>query len=291
MPIRTIHKDSLKDTALNGLLQIPDPPQMLWLSGMLPEPGTKLLAVVGSRALTPYGRDACTRLIRGLSGYPISIVSGLALGADACAHKAALSAGLHTIAIPGSGLHDRAIAPQTNLGLAKDIVASGGALLSEHPPDTHAHAAYFPSRNRIMAGIADAVLIIEAGEKSGTLITARLAGEYSRDLLCIPHRIGDTHSYGAHLFLRLGAGHVTEPAHILEALSIPVEKGASSGHVPVLTGNEKIAYDLLEEPHTRDAFIRASGLAHGDALTALVTLELKGLAHESFGAWRRTEAP
>lgn len=288
MHIRTIQKDSYEKTVLRALLEIPNPPERLWLKGSLPEPGTKMLAVVGSRALTPYGRDACTRLIRGLAGYPISIVSGLALGADACAHTAALAAGLHTIAIPGSGLHDAVIAPQTNLGIAKDIIKSGGALLSEHPPEVHAHAAYFPSRNRIMVGIADAVLIIEAGEKSGTLITARLAGEYSRDLLCIPHRIGDAHGYGAHLFLRLGAALITESRHILEALGIPFVEEVPGKRAPVLTGNEKIAYDLLEEPHTRDAFIRASGLPHADALTALVTLELKGLVHEAFGSWRRS---
>jgi DNA processing protein len=224
MDLRILEKAAYAPEGLGPLLEIPEPPEQLWLRGALPSPSTRKLAVVGSRALTDYGRRACETLIAGLSGYPISIVSGLALSADACAHRAALTAGLHTIAIPGSGLSDRAISPQTNLGLAREIEAAGGALLSEHPPDTIACPGYFPSRNRIMAGLADAVLVIEAGERSGTLITARLAVEYNRELLCIPHRIDDEHGAGAHQFIRLGAVLVTEPAHLLEALRIDASR-------------------------------------------------------------------
>ena len=202
------------------LTHIPNPPEHLWLRGTLPPDGYKLLAVVGSRDLSAYGREACEMLISGLKGYPVSIVSGLALGADACAHEAALAAGLHTIAVPGSGLNDSVIAPRTNFPLALCILEAGGALLSEQEP---AHVPFpkdFPSRNRIMAGMADAVLVIEAGEKSGTLITARLAAEYNRELLCVPHRIRDAGGIGANQFIRLGATLVTEPAHLLEALQL-----------------------------------------------------------------------
>jgi DNA processing protein len=218
--METIERNTYERRGIGNLAEIPDPPEQLWLRGTLPPPGMKRLAVVGSRALTAYGRDACRTLVQGLAGYPVSIVSGLAFGADAAAHEDALEAGLHTIAIPGSGLDDLHIAPQTNLGLARRILEAGGALLAEHPPGTGARPTYFPSRNRIMAGLADAVLMIEAGERSGTLITARLAAEYDRDLLCVPHRIGDVHGAGAHQFLRLGATLVSEPAHILEALGI-----------------------------------------------------------------------
>lgn len=214
----SIEAGNYANTALRNLLEIPEPPRRLWLRGMLPEPGTKLLAVVGSRALSPYGREACQALVRGLAGYPISIVSGLALGADACAHEAALEAGLHTIAIPGSGLADDSIGPRTNLDLAHRILEAGGALLSEHPPSTTARPAYFPSRNRIMAGIADAVLVIEAAEQSGTCITARLTADYNRELLCVPHRITDAHGVGCHQLLKLGAQLVTGPTDLLEAL-------------------------------------------------------------------------
>ncbi len=269
------------------LREIPDVPAALWVRGSMPPPEHKYLAVVGSRALSSYGREAATALISGLAGYPISIVSGLALGADAAAHRAALGAGLHTIAFPGSGISDQAIAPRTNLGLAKDILASGGALLSEYSPETDAAPWRFPERNRLMVGISHAVLVIEAGDRSGTLITARLSGEYNRDLLCIPHRIGDTHGYGAHLFIRLGAALISEPNHILEALGIsPTIPKASSEHLS-LSGNEKIVYDTLLEPLPRDELIRKSNLTSGDALTALVMLELRGILKEEFGAWRR----
>lgn len=220
MEIQHLTAHEYTNLGLTGLKHIPDPPKELWLAGTLPPPTLKKLLVVGSRALTPYGEEACTKLIQGLRGYPISIVSGLALGADATAHRAALSAGLHTIAIPGSGLSESVIAPQSNRALARFIVEHGGALLSEHPPQTHARPEYFPSRNRIMVGISDAVLMIEAAEHSGTLITARLAAEYNRELLCLPHRITDLHGFGSFLFLKQGAALVSEPSDILEALKI-----------------------------------------------------------------------
>lgn len=268
------------------LCEIPSPPVHLWTLGTPAPNGTKYLAVVGSRALTPYGREACAKLISGLSGYPISIISGLALGADSCAHRTALTAGLHTIAIPGSGLSDNAISPRTNLGLAHDILNAGGLLISEHPPEYLPHPYDFPSRNRIMVGMADAVLVIEAGEKSGTLITARLASEYGRDLLCVPHRIGDIHSYGAELFLRLGAGLVAKSEHILEALGISTN-GTSARNDPSLEGLEKTLFEMLKTPCEKNMLAHASGRSISEVLTTLVTLELKGLAKEEFGLWRR----
>lgn len=203
-----------------GLLEIPEPPTFLWMRGSYAPLGTKHLVVVGSRSLSPYGERACQDLLAGLAGHPISVVSGLALGADACAHRAALAAGLHTIAVPGSGLMDSVLAPRTNLSLAEEILAAGGALLSEQEPDHVPFPSDFPSRNRIMVGMADAVLVIEAGERSGTLITARLAADYNRNLLCVPHRIGDPNGVGANQFIRLGAELVTEPTHILQALGL-----------------------------------------------------------------------
>lgn len=203
-----------------GLKEIPEPPAKLWMKGSWAPKGHKYLAVVGSRDLSEYGREACQTLIEGLKGYPVSIISGLALGADTVAHESALQANLHTIAIPGSGLNSNVIYPRSNEGLAARILEAGGALLSEHELDHAARPEDFPSRNRIMVGLADAVLVIEAGEKSGTTITARLAGEYNRHLMCIPHHINDPHGYGNHLFIRIGAELVTEPAHILEALNV-----------------------------------------------------------------------
>lgn len=269
------------------LREIPKPPDKLWALGSWPSPGTKLLAVVGSRALTSYGREACQTLIEGLAGYPVSIVSGLALGADACAHRAALHAGLHTIAVPGSGLAKDVIYPRANVCVAEDILAAGGLLLSEHPPDHAAREYDFPSRNRIMVGLADAVLMIEAGERSGTLITARMAGDYNRQLLCIPHRIGDPHAHGSHVFLRIGATHVVEPAHILEALGLEVRTEQAILPLERLSEAERIVYDLLSEPHDRDSILRASSSPLHETLTTLGMLELKGYIKEEFGFWRR----
>lgn len=270
-----------------GLQEIPKPPEKLWALGSFPESGTKLLAVVGSRALTSYGREACQKLIEGLAGYPISIVSGLALGADACAHRAALHAGLHTIAIPGSGLAKDILYPRANVRLAEEILSAGGLLLSEHPPEHQAREYDFPSRNRIMVGLADAVLMIEAGERSGTLITARMAGDYNRQLLCVPHRIGDPHAHGSHVFLRLGATHVSEPAHILEALGLEMKTEQPSLPLDQLTDAERIVYELLVEPRERDDLLRICALPIHEALATLGMLELKGYAVQEFGVWRR----
>lgn len=239
--------------------------------------------------MTRYGQEACEKLITGLAGYPISIVSGLALGVDTCAHKAALSAGLHALAFPGSGLDDSILYPRSNRPFAKELLERGGGMLSEYEPKTPSHVRYFPERNRLMVGISDAVLVVEAGQKSGTLITARLASEYNRDLLCIPHRIGDPHAFGSHLFIRLGAALVSEPLHILEALHIPPRETTERGVAPSdLEDAELVIWNMLEEPMKRDEILRTSHITAGETLTALVALEIRGLIKEEFGAWHRT---
>ena len=268
------------------LREIPELPAHLFMRGALPPEGTRYLAVVGSRALSPYGRDMCASLITGLSGHPVSIVSGLALGADAAAHEAALDAGLHTIAVLGSGIADDVISPRTNYPLAARILESGGALLSENEPDHVPFPSDFPKRNRIVVGLVHAVLVIEAGERSGTLITARLAGEYGRDLLCVPHRATDPGSYGANLFIRLGAALVTEPAHILEALGLPE---APRTYDLLLSPSEQSLLALIDAPLRKELLIKKSGLSETDALRALVSLELKGLVEERYGTWRKKE--
>lgn len=266
------------------LREIPEPPKKLWMLGNWAPEDTTYLAVVGSRAATAYGRQATTSLIEGLKGSPVSIVSGLALGIDTIAHKAALAANLHTIAVPGSGLDHRHIYPKSNAALANEILAKGGALISEHEPDHQARPEDFPSRNRIMVGLVDAVLVIEGAERSGTLITARLAAEYNRDLLCVPHRINDPNGFAANLFLRLGAGLVAEPAHILEALGIAKEKQQA---LPLLEASEALVFDLLHAPLSRDEVLRRSSLPPSETLSTLVTLELKGYVREAYGTWQR----
>jgi DNA processing protein len=273
------------------LAQIPGPPKELWARGSMPPPENKLLAVVGSRALTRYGKEVTNYLIEGLRGYPISIVSGLALGADAAAHTAALNSGLHTIAIPGGGLSDRALYPRSNMVLGKEILAAGGLLISEHPPSYKAAPYDFPSRNRIMVGISDAVLMIEAGPKSGTLITARMACDYNRDLMCVPHRIGDVHSEGAHYYLRQGAALVSSTADILEVLRIPEVACITDKIAETLTESEQNVYRLLEEPVDTDELLRKAEATHlllpSQTLALLAGLEFKDVLTSQFGVWRR----
>jgi len=269
------------------LLEIPQPPERLWLRGALPPPGHKLLTVVGSRAMTRYGQEACERLIVGLAGYPVSIVSGFALGVDTCAHKAALAAGLHTLVVPGSGLADDVIYPRSNRPFVREVLEKGGGFLSEYSPETPSRVYFFPERNRLMVGLSDAVLVVEAGPKSGTLITARLASEYNRDLLCIPHRIGDPHAFGPHLFVRLGATLVAESTHILEALGITPRENAMHEAPRDLEDAELVIWNMLDEPKTRDEILRGANERVGEMLTSLIALELRGLIKEEFGAWRR----
>src|SRR3989344_2135762 len=202
------------------LNEISDPPKQLYLRGEMPAPEKKWLAVVGARARTPYGRQAVEYLIGGLAGYPVVVVSGLAYGIDAEAHKAALKYGLQTVAVPGSGLEWNVLYPKANHGLAREILSSGGALLSEEKPDATAMDYMFPRRNRIMVGLSHATLVVEAKEKSGSLITAKLATEYNRELLIVPGSIFSESSKGTHQFLKLGAAPATEPADILKALGL-----------------------------------------------------------------------
>lgn len=270
------------------LREIPKPPAKLWALGSFPPEGTKFLAVVGSRALTAYGREACQKLIEGLAGYPVCVVSGLALGTDGCAHRAALGAGLHTIAVPGSGLAKNIIYPRSNVQLAEQILAAGGLLLSEHPPDHPAREYDFPSRNRVMVGLADAVLMVEAGARSGTLITARLACDYNRQLLCVPHRMGDTHAHGSEVFLRIGAALASEPAHILEALGMQPKSPQEPLPLELLTPEERRIYEMLAEPMARDDVVRRCAEPLHETLATLGMLELKGYAKQEFGLWRRT---
>jgi DNA processing protein len=211
----------LKDDFPPRLLEIPEPPKKLYYRGTLPDfERYTFLTFIGSRKYSQYGRDACQKLLTGLSSYPIVIVSGLALGIDAIAHEAALDTGLITLAVPGSGLNDDVLYPRLNFNLAKRIVEEGGALISEFEPDAKSAPYFFPQRNRIMAGLSHATLVVEAEERSGTLITARLATEYNRDVLAVPGSIFSETSTGSHLLLKLGATPIRTSDDILEALHI-----------------------------------------------------------------------
>lgn len=223
MSISVLNPSDFSSHHLGLLHEIPKPPKQLWYEGVLPPKGLILLAVVGSRDYTSYGKKVIEHLISGLKGYPVGIVSGLALGVDALAHEAAMKHGLYTLAVPGSGLNEKVLYPTQNRPLARKILEHGGGLLSELSPDTKAATWTFPMRNRIMAGMCPATILIEAGEKSGTLITARLAVDYNRELMAVPGSIFSKNSHGTHQFIKLGATMVTEASDILAVLNIDIK--------------------------------------------------------------------
>ncbi len=269
------------------LSEIPDPPKKLFLQGSLPDKENRLLCVVGSRKYTNYGKEACESLISGLRGYDIAIISGLALGIDAIAHKSALDAGLKTIAVPGSGLNPKVLYPSTNRSLAGEIVENGGGLLSEFEPEMRATTWTFPQRNRIMAGMSHAVLVIEAEERSGTLITSRLATEYNRDVLTVPGSIFSPNSEGPNMLLRLGATPVRESGDILEALGFETgENSETQIDYSDCSEEEKKLIEILREPMARDDLIRKSDMSPSQANALLSVMEIKGIVKESMGEIR-----
>lgn len=283
----------IKPLPIPSLLQeITDAPKSLSVRGTFPaNPELKFLSVVGSRKYTSYGRQACESLIQGLRGYPVVIVSGLALGMDGIAHRAALDASLPTVAVPASGLSDSVLYPATHRQLARDILESGGALVSEFAPDWRPRLESFPQRNRIMAGMSHAVLVVEAEYKSGTLITSKLAGEYNRDVLAIPGPIQSTTSQGPHMLIQKGAALVTSSKDILEVLGISKEDVVAQNKIPLhLTEAETNVYTLLREPLARDELIQKLKLPVSEANILLASLELKGYIVERLGKveWKRS---
>ncbi len=267
------------------LSEINDPPEKLYIEGKIPDWNQKFLAVVGSRKYTNYGREVCESLIEGLAGFPITIVSGLALGIDGIAHRSALKAGLATIAIPGSGLGEKVLYPSSHRTLAKSIVESGGCLISEFESDFGATVWSFPRRNRIMAGMSHAVLVIEAEEKSGTLITSKLATEYNRDVLTVPGSIFSSASKGPHMLIRLGATPIRSSEDILEVFGLKndsAEKDNSKKYSDCSPEEMKII-ELLNSPQERDFLAESLNLKTSELSSLLSLLEIKGLIKESGG--------
>lgn len=277
-------KDIPKD-----LREIPQPPKKLYLWGELPPEGTVCLAVVGSRKATTYGKDVVRKLISGLKGYPIAIVSGLAVGIDALSHEVALDNGLFAIAFPGSGISEDALSLHPNIKLMKRIVDSGGCLISEFEPDLKAAYWTFPMRNRLVAGISKASLIIEAQEKSGTLITARMTLDYNREVLSVPGPINSDYSKGTNKLIRQGATPITCSDDILEALGFKVDKESKQQSLfEDALPEEKAVLNILTEPLERDELIRQMKMPTGVANATISIMEIKGLIKEELGEIRKS---
>lgn len=200
------------------LKETPDHPYFLYVRGTLPSSKQPLLAVVGSRKFTAYGKQACESLIKELNTAGIGIVSGLALGIDKIAHQTSIDFGYPTWAVLASGVDDAGITPISHQQLGKEIIKNG-ALLSEFPPGSIPKPENFPQRNRIIAGMTLGTLVIEAAERSGSLITARLALEYDREVFAVPGSIFSEVSQGTNALLKSGAIPVTNATDIVSILS------------------------------------------------------------------------
>lgn len=201
------------------LKKIPDAPTRLFCIGSLPPPDSACIAIVGTRKATTQGKEIAQRIAKELAANGIVIVSGLAIGIDTMAHKGALLGGGTTLAVLANGLAETY--PAQNAGLAADLVAAGGALLSEYPARTPAYPNQFLERNRIVSGLCVATVVVEAPERSGTLATARFALEQGRDVFIVPGPADHPNYAGSHRLIRDGARLATTAAEICEDLSIP----------------------------------------------------------------------
>lgn len=245
-----------------------------------------MLCVVGSRASSPYGRRMCQSLIAGLARYPVAIISGMALGIDSEAHKTALDVGLPTVAVLPSSADDKSLYPSSGKALAQRILARGGALLSEYEAPFKAASYSFLARNRIMAGMSKVSLILEAGEKSGTLVTARLSLDYNREVLAVPHELGKETGAGVNRLIREGATLVRNSEDILEALGLKSEPTQIA--LPTdLTDIESKILEALTEALVKDEIIERAEVSAQDASVALSSLLIRGLINERLGKIER----
>lgn len=259
------------------LTEIHEAPELLYIKGSAELLSAEwLIGMVGSRKPTDYGVAAATKLASDLAGAGAVIISGLAFGIDTASHIGALRAG-KTIGVIGSGLDRDSFYPPVNWGISEKITASGGAVISEYPPGTASYPSHFPERNRIIAGLSRGVIVVEAQEKSGALITARLALEENRDVFAVPGSIFSATSKGPNTLIRDGAVPVTSSEDVLAFYGkTPHEKTAV-----VVEGEEGTVLTLLARECTIEELRRASGLEIGPVQAILSALELKGLVHET----------
>lgn len=257
------------------LKEIPDPPGVLYVRGKI-EPADELaIAVVGSRRYTAYGERAVEKIVTPLTRQKITIISGLALGIDTLAHKAALAAGGRTIAVLGCGLDQ--IYPVTNIRLADQIIQGRGAIISEFPLGTPSYPSNFPIRNRIIAGLSLGTVVVEGAIESGSLITARAALDYNREVFAVPGSIFSEISEGPNRLIQMGAKCVLEAKDILTELNLTDNLAESEAReILADTAEEEILLKLLKKPKLVDELIKESKLPPAFVNTTLIMLEMKG---------------
>lgn len=271
-----------------SLTGIPDPPLALYARG---DPRCLLrpaIAVVGARRCTAAGAEVAAAIAGELASRGVVVVSGLARGIDTAAHRAAAAAGV-TVAVVGSGLARPY--PAGNGRLLARIIESGGLVLSEYPPLTGARKHHFPERNRLISGLSRGVVVVEAGERSGSLITARLALEQGRDVCAVPGSVINPVSRGCHRLLRQGAALVASADDVLEALGLadcPMLASPGRGPAPELKDGLAAVLAVVEDRVTTiDRVVDVTGLSAAAAGAALVELELGGFVRQVAGGYIR----
>jgi DNA processing protein len=267
------------------LRHIPDPPMALYVTGSWEVLSRRAVAVVGARRCTRPGAAMAHSLGCDLARAGVVVVSGLARGIDAAAHRGALSAGV-TVAVLGGGL--ARIYPASHRGLAAEILRTGGAMVSELPPHEGPRKHHFPERNRLISGLSLGVVVVEAGERSGSLITARLALEQGREVLAVPGSVTNPVARGCHRLLRDGAALVECTADVLNAVGV-APPGPDRGSAVAPTSRElaQVLAAIAADVTPFDAVVAASGLGAEACAAHLVTLELHGFVEQTPGGYIR----
>lgn len=275
-----------------ALRTLPQSPLLLYLRG-----DTRilhadlLLSIVGTRKPSPYGKQVCADIARALTSLGAVTVSGLALGIDSIAHRSTVEADGATIAVLGSGVDNASIAPRQHLSLAEDIIRSGGLVLSEYPPMIQALPRFFPERNRIIAALGQATIVVEAAERSGSLITARAALEQGRDVYAVPGSIYSEVSIGTNELLAQGALPITAIHGLHGLLDVEADIGTSALRLrdPYLTEHAQHVLDALSAgPQDTEWISKRTGLRIRDVLVALGQLTLAGHIRHSNSGWKRS---
>ncbi len=262
------------------LLNCDDGPLMLYYKGNANLDNQKVIAVVGTRRATNYGKARCEEILKELEPLNMLVVSGLAYGIDSCAHRQSVNMGLETVGVLGHGL-DR-IYPALNKKLAEKMVQQGG-LLTEFMSGTNPDRENFPRRNRIVAGMADAVLVIESGRKGGALITAEIANSYNRDVFAVPGRVGDDMSRGCHFLIKTNRAALVETgadiAYLMGWEKTEVDKKQQQELFVELSKEEKLILEIIKEHGELpiDKITLLTKLSTSKVASSLLNLEFEGL--------------
>lgn len=269
------------------LLPLDDRPKKLYCAGAPVQENERLIAVIGTRSMTSYGHSATRSFVRSLVSVGFTIVSGLALGVDGEAHRAALDAGGRTIAVLPSGL--RTVAPTEHQPLARDILRAGGALYTEYDDHAMVKKYHFHVRNRVIAGMCMGVLVIEAGERSGTAITVSHAGRYGKSVFAVPGPWTSEYSKGTKEMVNMGAKLVTSVDDILEEFHLDYKTGQRGTQQALLfeSPTEESTYRTLEQygVASMNLLLQRTQSSFSDVQIALTGLELRGLITRKFGEY------